>query len=89
MAGTAFMVDWGQAEDVPRSQNRRSVIIEQAGTDCYLGRVGSSAANATWYLGSSRTDFVNRGSCISLLMSAIVALAGLLGCLLFFFILPY
>jgi hypothetical protein len=79
----------GHAEDVPRSQNGRSLIIEQAGRDGYPERVGFSAANTTWYFGSSRTDLANRGSCISLLMSAIVALAGLLGCLLFFLILRY
>jgi hypothetical protein len=61
---------------------------EQAGRDGYPERVGSSAANMTWYLGSSRTDFANRGSRISLSMPAIVALAESLSCLLFFFILP-
>jgi hypothetical protein len=61
---------------------------EHAGRDGYPERVGSSAANMTWYLGSSRTDFANRGSCISLLMPAIVALATL-SCLPFFFILSY
>jgi hypothetical protein len=84
MAGTAFMVDWGQAEDVPRSQNRRSLIIEQAGTDRYPRRVGSSAANATWYLGSLRTDFVNRGSCISFFTLAILVLSVSIEFLFFF-----
>jgi hypothetical protein len=57
-------------------------------SDGYSERVGRSAANKTWYLGSSRTDFVNRGSCISLLMRATLASAVLLGCLLFFLIQP-
>jgi hypothetical protein len=56
--------------------------------DGYSERVDRSAANKTWYLGSSRTDFVNRGSCISLLMRATLASAVLLGCLLFFLIQP-
>ena len=47
-----------------------------------------SAANTTWYLGSSRTDSVNRGFCISLLTLAIVVLAGLTK-LFLFFIIPY
>jgi hypothetical protein len=42
-----------------------------------------------WYLGSSRTDLVNRGSCISLLMPASIAVSEPLDALFFFFIPPY
>jgi hypothetical protein len=56
---------------------------------CYPGGLGSSAANTSWYPESSRTDFANRGSCISLLISAIVALAGTFGSLFLFLIQSY
>jgi hypothetical protein len=65
------------------------VIAEQIEVDGYRGPLGSSAANTTWYLRSSRTDFANRGSCISFLMPAIVALAGTFGSLFFFLIHSY
>jgi hypothetical protein len=50
---------------------------------------GCSATGATWSLPSLRTDSVNRGFCISLLILAIVVLAGPLDSLFCFFILPY
>jgi hypothetical protein len=54
------------------------------------GRAGGcSAIGATWSLSSFRTDSVNRGFCISLLILAIVVLADSLGLFLFFFIQPY
>jgi hypothetical protein len=84
MAATASVVDWGHPKTGPPSQNRTSLIIEQARPDVYPERVGSSAANATWYLGSSRTDFVNRGSCISLFTLAILVLSVSIEFLFFF-----
>jgi hypothetical protein len=63
-----------------------SCLRRHTGRDGYPKRVVSSAANTTWYLGSSRTDFANPGSGIPLLMPAIVALAASLDCLLFFLI---
>jgi hypothetical protein len=82
---------------VMRDPWQRLELIGQTRRDGYPGRVGSSSANATWCLGSSRTDFVNRGSRISPFMPAIVVLAGLLGfplagplgCLPLFLIQPY
>jgi hypothetical protein len=49
---------------------------------------GCSATDATWSLPSLRTDSVNRGFCISLLILAIVVLANFLGLFLFFFFIP-
>jgi hypothetical protein len=49
---------------------------------------GCSAAGATWSLPSLRTDSVNRGFCISILILAIVVLADSLELFLFFFIIP-
>jgi hypothetical protein len=49
---------------------------------------GRSATGATWSLPLLRTDSVNRGFCISLLMLAIVVRADSLELLLFLFIIP-